>query len=150
MPVVGGNICYMPPSKGDLQFLAMPNPADVTAIAYTIPTNRCFFWVSQYCGAMCDATVVNRYFRLHIQTDTGRTIWRYKYGIAQLASESRAYALNRTNGNLNNFHFSSVHSGPLPEMWLLPGTVITWDMEGWVGTDRLYGCHQTFAVFNMN
>lgn len=147
MPITGGNLCYLPRGKGRIVYVLPVNPANITPIVITVPANRIYFWHSHYCGALMDAAAGNRYYRVLVQTDTGRTLWQYRYGLAQLANESRAYAWNPTNRNYNTFHFSSVHTGPLPKLWLLPGTVITLDMEGWQLTDHLYSCHQTFAEF---
>lgn len=149
MPLIGENACYMVPHQGQIEFVSLANPGNIIPIIYTIPANSCYFFSTLHVAAFTNATVANRYLRLQIETDSGRTIWRWRNNIAQTASLDLYYTFNRKNENLNNFHNDALYCGPLPEIWLLAGTVITIDMQGWVTTDRIYGCRLTFAVYNI-
>jgi len=141
MPLTGGNLCYPPLSEGYFRYVKPGNPAAGTPLTWQHSTHaEAFELITSYVSLATSVVVANRYFRMRIFSSSGAIVWMGQSGLVQAASQSRAYSWDRKNGNINTFHWSSVHSGAIPHALILPGGSITIDVENMDAGDTLYSC----------
>jgi len=141
LPLTGGNVCFVPQSGSYYRYLKPTDPGAGNPLTWTHSSyDEALLLITLYCRLALAVTGTNRYFRMRAFSSSGRTVWMHKCALAQLDMENRRYLWDRHNENKNTFRGSFLISGPVPYLWLLPGSSITLDVENQGGTDSLYQC----------
>jgi len=139
--LTGGSTCFLPQSGGYIRYIKPSNPGAGTFLQWIHNTyDEAFLLITSYCQLHCSAVVANRYFQMRLISSSPRMLWLHKCSLPQLANEVRAYSWDHRNGNKNTFHYSFVHSGPAPELWLLPGSQMVITVTNMDIGDTLQGC----------
>lgn len=139
MPLTGGNRTYMPADMGRLIDLRPTPPAAGFNLLYTYPGPQAILLKSIYFGLNADANVANRYANVTIIDNfNNRPLWYSQKSLATTAGTSNAHPWNTKNMNVCNLHWSTVHSGPFPEAWLLPNWDIWITVNGLQVGDTIY------------